>query len=73
MQKDNEKMSISIIYKFCKYKYENVLDIILLYVKQVQGEFQLGDTGWRLSKSRDKKDWIKTSRAKTLDSYKIRY
>lgn len=41
-------------------------------MKQVQGEFQLGDTGWKLCKSRDKRDWIKTSRAKTVDSYKIR-
>lgn len=39
---------------------------------QIQREFQLGDTGWRIYKTRDKKDWIRTSRAKTLDSYKIR-
>lgn len=40
--------------------------------QQIQNEFQLGDTGWRIYKNRDKKDWIRTSRAKTIDSYKIK-
>lgn len=43
------------------------------FLDKVQKEFQLGDTGWRVYKTRDKKDWVKTSRAKTVDSYKIKH
>ncbi|XP_033747158.1 nuclear protein localization protein 4 homolog isoform X1 [Pecten maximus] len=43
------------------------------FLNKLQAEFGLGDTGWNVYKSRDKKDWIRTSRARTLDSYKIRH
>lgn len=43
------------------------------FLNKIQNEFQLGDTGWRIYKNRDKKDWIRTSRAKTIDSYKIKH
>ena len=35
--------------------------------------FSMGDIGWNVYKSRDKKDMIRNSRAKTVDSYKIKY
>lgn len=43
------------------------------FLNKIQQEFGLGDTGWNVYKSRDKKDWIRTSRAKTLDTYKIKH
>ncbi|KAK3091936.1 hypothetical protein FSP39_023832 [Pinctada imbricata] len=48
-------------------------EVIAEFLNKIQNAFGLGDSGWSLYKTRDKKDWIRTSRAKTLDSYKVRH
>ncbi|KAL5019419.1 hypothetical protein ScPMuIL_005141 [Solemya velum] len=42
-------------------------------LNKIQSLFNLKDSGWDVYKTRDKKDWIRTSRAKNLDFYKIRH
>lgn len=39
---------------------------------QIQKEFQLGDTGWNVFQNRNKTGIVRNSRAKTVDSYKIK-
>ncbi|KAK3586114.1 hypothetical protein CHS0354_033236 [Potamilus streckersoni] len=43
------------------------------FLNKVQKVFSLGDIGWKVFKSREKKDWIRTTRAKTVDHYKIKH
>lgn len=43
------------------------------FLDKVQSSFEMGDIGWNVYKTRDKKDMIRNSRAKTVDSYKIKH
>ncbi|KAL8569521.1 hypothetical protein ACOMHN_002068 [Nucella lapillus] len=43
------------------------------FLNKVQSEFGLGDTGWMIYTSRDFSTFIRNSRAKKLDDYKVRH
>lgn len=43
------------------------------FMNKIQKTFELGDIGWAVYKTREKKDVIRNSRAKTVDSYKIKH
>ncbi|XP_052784162.1 nuclear protein localization protein 4 homolog [Mya arenaria] len=43
------------------------------FMNKIQKTFELGDIGWNVYKTREKKDIIKTSRSKTLDSCKVKH
>ncbi|XP_060577563.1 nuclear protein localization protein 4 homolog [Ruditapes philippinarum] len=43
------------------------------FLNKVQKTFEIGDIGWTVYKTREKKDALRNSRAKTLDSYKIKH
>ncbi|XP_041362260.1 nuclear protein localization protein 4 homolog [Gigantopelta aegis] len=43
------------------------------FFNKIQSEFGLGDIGWDVYQKRDKTGHIRTSRAKNIDSYKIKH
>ncbi|KAH3863869.1 hypothetical protein DPMN_026873, partial [Dreissena polymorpha] len=43
------------------------------FLNKIQKTFELGDIGWNVYKTREKKEVIKTSRSRTLDAYKIKH
>lgn len=43
------------------------------FLDLVQKEFNLGDTGWKVYRNRDKSDEIRHSRSKTLNTYRIKH
>ncbi|KAH9495810.1 Nuclear protein localization protein 4 [Bulinus truncatus] len=46
---------------------------ITSFLERIQNLFLLGDTGWELYKERNKKNFIKASRAKKLSDYQIKH
>ncbi|XP_067672107.1 nuclear protein localization protein 4 homolog [Haliotis asinina] len=46
---------------------------IAVLLDKIQKEFSLGDTGWNVFQNRNKTGILRNSRAKTVDSYKIKH
>ena len=54
------------------FKWSLKTGFTVFWFLQIQQTFAMGDIGWNVYKSRDKKDMIRNSRAKTVDSYRIK-